>query len=155
MAYADLDKVDTLLNGDLYNRNLQELGETCAAKADAKIDAYVSNRYTVPFTVVPEMIASIAQDITIYYLLRTGYFDGIAGNDKETAKEFYDLAIKDLEKIRDGEMNLPDVDPSNTGANAARIASTRGDYHPSMDMGSELDWGTDEDLIEKLEDEKS
>jgi len=155
MAYADLDKVDTLLNGDLYNRNLQELGETCAAKADAIVDAYVSNRYNVPFTTTPALIASIAQDITIFYLMRTGYFDGIAGNDKETAKEFYDMAIKDLEKIRDGDMDLPDVDPADVGTNVNRIASTREDYHPSVDMGSELDWGVDEDLEEKLENDKT
>ena len=155
MAYADLGKVNTLMNGQLKKRTYKKLAVVCAEKADGIVDAYVATRFVVPFSPTPALIESIAQDLTLYYLFRTGFFDGVAGNDKEMIEAIWADAIKQLELIRDGEIELPDADPSNVGANAARIASTRGEFHSSMDMGDERDWGPDKDLIEQIEDEKA
>lgn len=155
MAYADLDNVDALLNGDLYKRNLQQLAEVCAGKADAHIDSYLAVVYNTPFTSTPAQVANIAEDLTLYCLLRTGYFDGVAGNDKETADTLKRDAEKALMDIIKAKAKLPDVVPADQGGNEALIDSTRADFHPSVDMGSEEDWGVDQDLLDELETEKT
>jgi len=153
--YANLDNVDALLNGDLYKRNLQQLAEVCSGKADAYIDAYLAVVYTTPFNTTPAQVANIAEDLTLYCLLRTGYFDGVAGNDQETKDDLKRDAQKALMDIVKGKAKLPDVDPANTGGNEALIDSTRADYHPSVDMGPEEDWGVDQELLDELEEERT
>jgi hypothetical protein len=163
MAYANLDNVDALLNGDLKKRNLNKLAEVCSGKADAYIDGYLAVVYNTPFTVsvgppainAPALVASIAEDLVLYCLLRTGYFDGVAGNDRETMLELKRGVDKTLMDIVKGKAALPDVQDADKGSNEVLIDSTREQYHPSVDMGPEMDWGVDEDLIEELESERS
>lgn len=152
MAYADVTKVDLLLNGEVKKRHLAGLVDVCMAKADSLIDAYVVSRYTVPLVPpIPALIQNIAQDLTLYYLLRTGYFDGVAGNDKATTDKLWEDAMDLLKQIAKGSISIPGVSAS---GDANIISSTTEDYVPIFDVGSEIDWVPDPDLLEDIKNEK-
>jgi phage gp36-like protein len=157
MAYADIGRVDTLLNGEVRKRTQQRLATVCAAKADSIINAYLALVYGVPFVVsTPALVATIADDITVYYLLRSGYFDGVAGNTKETMDAMWDEAIDMLDKIAKGKIVLPDVDPSEATSTVrlAQIDSSTRTYHPYADIGDEKDWIPSANRLEAVADAK-
>jgi phage gp36-like protein len=143
MAYADLNNVNSMLNGEVSKRTQQRLAEVCATKADSIINAYLAMIYGVPFVVsTPALVASIAEDLTAYYLLRTSYFEGVAGNDKDTVNNYWDESIKMLEGIAKGKITLHDVDPSEATSlqRLAQVDSTTRNYHSYADIGDEKDW---------------
>jgi len=72
-----------------------------AADADSLIDGYLAARYAVPLSNVPTLIREIAADLTRYEL----YDD--APPKEVTARR--DAAIKHLEALRDGKMDLPGI----------------------------------------------
>lgn len=157
MAYADIGRVDSLLNGEVRKRSFQFLADVCAEKADSIINAYLALVYGVPFTVsTPALVASVAEDLTLYYLLRSGYFDGVAGNDKEMMNALWDEAIATLEKIAKGKITLPDVDPSEATSSQrlAQLDSTTREYHPYADIGDERDWVPSARRLEAVADAK-
>ncbi len=66
--------------------------------ADAKIDGFVTGRYSVPLTPVPRLIVGVACDIARYAL-----YDDIA---TDGVKKRHDDAVKLLESIAAGRVNL-------------------------------------------------
>lgn len=157
MSYASFDNVNALLNGDLETRNLKQLADVCMAKADAVVDSYLGKVYNTPFTSpYPALVVSLAEDLAIYYLFRTGYFDGIAGNDKETVDGIWDKAIKQMMDIVFGKAVLPDVDPADADSPEvlAQIDSTTREYHAYADIGDERDWVPDSKFIDSIKDSK-
>ena len=75
------------------------------AKADAEINSYCGNRYSVPFTTVPAMILAASVDIAIYnlYARRRGATDSI--------KERYDGRVAWLKNVAKGLVTLGEDDP--------------------------------------------
>jgi len=72
------------------------------ADADAEIDGYCGNRYSVPFIPVPELVRKLSVDIAVYnlYSRRQGAPEG--------RKERYDAAVQFLRYVADGKAVLPD-----------------------------------------------
>jgi len=152
VAYADFDNINTLLAGQLGKRIGKILFTRCAAKADAVVNSFMGTIYNIPFTTTPELVQHLAEEVTLYYLLRTGYFDGVAGNDKETVDKMWDDAIAQLTMIVKGIMTLVDVNPADEGGKmSAQIDSTTRIYHPWADIGDERDWVPDVNYIESIE----
>jgi phage gp36-like protein len=152
VAYADFDRVNTLLAGQLKKRIGKLLFTVCSEKADAVVNAFMGTIYDIPFTTTPALVQHLAEEITLYYLLRTGYFDGVAGNDKEVVDKMWDDAIAQLTMIVKGTMTLPDADPADEGGTmGAQIDSTTRIYHPWADIGDERDWVPDANMIEAIE----
>lgn len=155
MAYADFTKVSTLLDGEVKKRPPKYLFTTCSAKADAVVDSALGGQYTTPFTApTPPLVEHIAQDLTIYYLLRSNYYAGVAGNDEETRRQYWEDAMDLIKGILKGMFTLPGVDPADADKRLGQISSTREDFHPSIDMGPADQWGPDKDLLEDLANEK-
>ena len=77
--------------------------ERAIADADAEIDGYCGDRYSVPFTDVPDMIRKLSVDIAVYNLFsrRQGAPEG--------RKQRYDDAIRFLERVADGKASVPGV----------------------------------------------
>lgn len=152
MAYADIGKVDQLLNGEVKKRHLATLVDICAAKADALIDSYIASRVTLPLVApYPPIIQHVAQDLTLYYLLRTGFFDGVAGNDKATTDKLWEDCMDLLGKLKDGDIEIPGT---GTITDEDQISSTTEDYTPVFDMGDDTDFVVDPDLLEDIKDSK-
>ncbi len=70
------------------------------ASADGDIDGYCQEKYTVPFTAVPEIIKNISVDLAIHFL----YSRRDIMPEGRTAR--YKEAIRKLEKIAAGTLSL-------------------------------------------------
>lgn len=154
MSYAIFGDVDQLLDTNFQKTAPKALFEICARKADSVIDARLGSIYDTPFTTTPALVQNIAEDLTLYYLLRSNYFAGVAGNDEEMRRELWKTTMALLDDIVSGETILPDVDPADANKRLGQIDSTHEQYHPSMDMGDERLWGPDKDWLEIIEDER-
>jgi len=75
-------------------------------KAESEIDAYLSIKYTVPLSPVPEVVKGFAVDITIYHLYAR------RANPPEVRKDRYNAAIAFLGKVAKGIVSLGDDAPA-------------------------------------------
>lgn len=96
------------------------------ADADAEIDGYCGDRYTVPFSTVPDMIRKLSVDIAVYnlYSRRTGA--------PENRQKRYDDAVKFLERVSDGKTAVPGVSGTTESA-SDRVSFTGPDRVFSRD----------------------
>lgn len=70
--------------------------------ATTVINAYIGERYTLPFTAVPELIKTISVDIATWRL----YFRKKKDKLPEAIQAAYDNSMKLLAQIRDGKINI-------------------------------------------------
>lgn len=68
--------------------------------ASAEIDAYLSCRYVVPLTIVPRVFVTYCCDIARYRL------SGAATTEVDPVRDRYKDAIRFLEAVRDGKIEL-------------------------------------------------
>jgi phage gp36-like protein len=92
------------------------------ADADATIDAYCQGRYTVPLSPVPDKIRQVSVDIAIYNL-----YSRRDDTAPETRKDRYKEAIRFLEKVAAGQIELGAATPAktNTGNSVDISSNTR------------------------------
>lgn len=69
-------------------------------RASDEIDSYLSSRFTLPITVVPDMLVGLCCDIARYKLC------GAEVTETEEVRNRYKDAIKTLEKIRDRKVDI-------------------------------------------------
>jgi phage gp36-like protein len=95
------------------------------ADASAEIDAYLEGRYALPLADIPAMLPVWCCRIAIYNLQQLRPLHDLAD-----ARDRYDDAIKQLEKVAKGEINLGLTTDNNTEAPTAPgstvIAQPRG-----------------------------
>lgn len=92
------------------------------ADADARIDAYCQNRYTLPLDPVPSMIRLISVDLAIGNLFARRSLD-LPEVRKDRQKE----AIRALEQVAAGKLSLGAVTPApvSTGNDVSISSQTR------------------------------
>lgn len=91
------------------------------ANADAEIDGYCAVRYTVPFAVVPPLIKKCSIDIAVYNL-----YSRTMEVIPDTRSERYRNAVRILEKIAEGIIELPsDAEAADAGGAAVVSAGDR------------------------------
>jgi len=79
------------------------------SSADATIDSYCQGRYTIPLSPVPDKIRDISVDIVIYNL-----FSRRDDTMPETRKDRHKEAIRFLEKVSEGKIELGAATPAPT-----------------------------------------
>ena len=86
--------------------------EKAISAADAKINAYCQNRYSIPLTPVTGVIVDMSVDIAIYRL-----YSRRADTIPEIRKDNYKDAIRFLERVSDGKVELGSnaVEPAGEG----------------------------------------
>lgn len=93
----------------LPDRVTDEMINTYIKRAGAIIDAYVGQRYVLPIRppyTTPDMLEAIALDITVFLLYQALYTSN-APNMDEYQERRYDIALKRLDDIRNGKLNIP------------------------------------------------
>ncbi|MBI4804460.1 MAG: DUF1320 domain-containing protein [Desulfovibrio sp.] len=79
------------------------------ARASSEADSYLSARYVVPVAVVDKVLTDVVCQIARYRL------PGGQVNETDPIQERYDRAIKWLERVANGDANLPGMqDPAAT-----------------------------------------
>ncbi|MFA5753990.1 MAG: DUF1320 domain-containing protein [Patescibacteria group bacterium] len=108
------DLGDGVVNEDIANAAITE--------ADATIDAYCQKYYTVPLSPVPAKITELSVDIAVYNLYSRR---DLALPD--IRKDRYNAAIKFLEKVAEGKIELgsSSVSPANASNDVDIESGTR------------------------------
>ena len=97
------DDVDSgSINDDVVNQAISD--------ADALIDSYIGSNYTVPLTMVPQIIKTISVDIAIYNL-----YSRRMDTMPDVRKDRFKNALKYLQDIANSKISLPggSTSPSN------------------------------------------
>jgi phage gp36-like protein len=110
---TDDDKTG-VVNETVLNANITD--------ADSEINSYLEGNYTIPLSPVPARIRSISVDITIYNL-----YSRRDDTIPEIRKERYENAMKYLEAVSKGEINLGTsaIQPTTTPDTAVIESQTR------------------------------
>lgn len=125
-----------------------EAGATRIAKAiayaDGIIDTYLCNRYTVPLSPIPDIINGFSIDLALFIVKKRKDPRMVTQEEAENAS----MALNLLEKIRIGELPLPNV------AQEQLVSSPMEDFTPIVNLDDETNWVVDEDLEEEIEDDR-
>jgi len=89
----------------ISDRNLAGVVDTIVVegglqRASDTMDSYLASRYPLPLAVVPQLLVDICCDIARYKLL------GVDATETEAARNRYRDALKMLEQIRDGKLDI-------------------------------------------------
>ncbi len=99
-----------------------------ATAAKEEIDPYCRGRYTLPFASTPLVIIDISDDITIYNCHKR------RGSVPEDISNFYKDAVKKLEKVEAGKMDLGIVTEPQSISNEIKTNKTAEDRIFNTDM---------------------
>lgn len=130
------------------------------ARAEGIINSYITDRYDVTslYTVTggPVILKMIAEDITTYFTIRSSY-----NGDNQSYNEWvdkYNLAIEQLELIKDGDIALTDSNGTpfseRTTERINLVESTTEDYAPFFEEDDPLDWVVDSDKLDSINDDR-
>jgi phage gp36-like protein len=89
------------------------------AQADAEIDSYCGERYSVPFTTAPDIVKKLSVDIATYNL-----YSRLVRDMPEVRSERYHTSIKQLEAIAKGNISLG-ADPAPSAHSEGRAETNR------------------------------
>lgn len=110
--------LETFMSNDFFDisEDLQkeailiQVVEDAISDADSEVDGYLSKRYPTPLSVVPGVINKISKDIAIYNIASRS---GMKSDERENNYYVrYKNAIKYLENLAKGIVNLPDSNSS-------------------------------------------
>jgi phage gp36-like protein len=113
MSYSTLDDI----KNDISEEQLIQLTDDAGAgavdeakvtdaiaDADSEINAYLRGRYTLPLDPAPRILKKLSVGIALYYLFHRRQIAD------ETIKERYNNAVKLLDRIAKGEVQLVEAD---------------------------------------------
>ena len=129
-------------------------------RADALINSKIATRYDVSgFDTtgsVPPLVRQLSEDITSFYTYRS-QFSGDNQNINEWIEKF-DSAMEDLDKIRDGDMDLVSTAGSLIGERSATavelVSSNTKTFAPFFGEDSVTAWEVDEDKLTAIKDSR-
>ena len=161
MAYATTDTV--LKIGPMFPQTTTARGYTNTVavisehldRADSVINSMLARRYTVPFSPVPPAIRTAAEDMTIFFSLRSLY-----GGDNINTQNYEDLYNDHkefLKELKEGTMDLVDTAGSvltELGADN-KIASNTEDYTPTFGEDTATAWKVDSEKLDAIADDRS
>jgi len=156
MSYATIDDVfkrykpiRTLVGSEDISVNSVEVSSIFITDAESFVDAYISRRYAVPLNPVPSLIRQVTSDLAIFNMMVEKLPD-----TPDFFQPRYDRAIKTLEMIRDGEMDLSSQTVITSGDQEAWSSTM--DYHPVFSpVLNPLDQTVDKDQVDADKSDRS
>jgi phage gp36-like protein len=130
MPYSTLTDIENLIEEDELIQLTDDDGtgavdtdiiDNAVADADAEIDSYCMERYTVPFSSVPVMIKKLSVDIAVYNL-----FSRKQGAPEDRAKRYQD-AIAFLKDVAKGTASLGADAPVETSQDTIMVTHSKDD----------------------------
>jgi phage gp36-like protein len=128
MPYSTVDDIKKMLPEDLIVQLTDDEAtgsinqprmEEAIAQADAEIDSYCGERYSVPFATVPDIVKKLSVDLAIYNL-----YSRLVRDMPEVRTERYRSSIRQLEAISKGNISLG-VDPAPQAHSGGRAETNR------------------------------
>lgn len=96
----------------------QAVVDQAIAAADTLINGYIGERYSIPFSGVPELLKTLALDLTVYRL----YLRRKKGEPPEAVKAAHDNALKLLRDVQAGKLSLGVTDTGQPVPQATGVA---------------------------------
>lgn len=127
MAYTDVATVRAASGFSASAKVSDAYITTKITGADALIDSKVGERYQLPFSSTPNLVAWLALEIAVAVLFIDQYGEEAEDKDKGWKKRL-DFLMKILEEIRTGKTKLFDA---TTGAELSRSDANLPSSHPS------------------------
>jgi phage gp36-like protein len=130
--------------------NASETELTTAFLADIKtyidgiIDAFLTNRYTLPLSSTPGIIEGISTDLCVIECKRRKNPGILNENDRITESSHYAM----LEAIKDHKISLPSISEKQL------VESNTEDYNTIFDVDDELNQEVDEDRLDDIADDR-
>lgn len=163
MAYSTATSILLVLPGfpqtsssDGYSLTVSLL-DRHITRSDSLINGKIAERYDVSnFTSsVPPLLRLLSEDITSYYSMRSE-FSGDNQNKNEWIDK-YELALDELNEIRDGKISLVDtagslISEREADSTTGRVDSSTEDYSPAFDVDDFLDQKFDADRLSDIAD---
>ncbi|GAB62650.1 MAG: DUF1320 domain-containing protein [Candidatus Jettenia sp.] len=132
MAYSTLNDIKKLISEASVTQltddeNTGAVNQTrvdeAIAQADAEIDTYCGQVFTVPFTTVPDIVKKASVDIAIYNL-----YSRRVEQMPETRRDRYKDAIALLTKIAEGKISIGEQpEPASPGEGGVQSTKTLDD----------------------------
>lgn len=160
MAYSSLASILLVVPGLPQTTSSAGYSETSVVvsrhitRADALIDSKISKRYSTPISPTPPLLASLSEDIVVYYSYRSFYTQDNS-NKTDYFNELRDGALKVLDEIREGKIDIVNtagslIEERSDEATSGVLDSTNKDYQPFFDVDDEFDWHFDSDLLDDI-----
>lgn len=92
-------------------------------KVNDEINSYIDNRYDLPFSLIPDRLRAISDDMCVYYLVKRRNRNDMP----EDVVADYRMRIKDLEKIAKGVIDLGITDQQNDMSSEIKTNKTAAD----------------------------
>ena len=146
MAYTTDTKIKVLLTG-VATVNAQFI-----TMAENIINGKIASKYSVPFTVVPPLIETLATDIAAYFCMRTLFTDDSQNKSEWTAT--FKESMKILDEIADGRLPVIDSTGTEVARNIEPMYSNTKDYTPVFDVDSIENQIVDSDRSEDIANSK-
>ena len=127
-------------------------------RSESVINSYIARRYSVPFPTgaVPPMIETITINLAAYYTLQAK-FTKDSHNTNEWVIDLYDKAIKDLELIRNRDIDLVNTAGAIIADKTAdsRITSNTENYAPAPDLDPVTSWSISSSRLDDIASERA
>lgn len=110
-------------------------------KAEAKIDACLSSRYSLPFTAteIPPLVRSLAEDIACYMYIRSTYVQD--GERENVYLDSFKEAKETLISITEGKIQLVNTAGANiTPLSSSRYKSSTINYVSIFELDDDKNW---------------
>ena len=98
---------------------------------------------------VPALIDDLASTLAVYYVKRSK-FPGPGPMAEQIKADFYDKVLEDLEKIKKGEIRLPEL----TSKVPRDIKSSQSGYTPIFDVDDISNAAIDSDRLDDISDSR-
>lgn len=128
MPYSTVDDIKKMLPEELIVQLTDDEAtgsinqprvDEAIAQADSEIDSYCGERYSVPFSTVPDIVKKLSVDIAIYNL-----YSRLVRDMPEVRSERYRSSIRQLEAIAKGNVSLG-ADPAPSAHSEGRAETNR------------------------------
>jgi phage gp36-like protein len=153
---TNLPLLPNTLTADGYSITVATI-ELHIRRTDGLVNGKCARRYAVPFTTTPPFIRTIAEDITSYYTYRS-FFTQDNQNRSEYLEELKEEALKNLDEIMSGDIDLVDTAgssiPERETQAVDQISSNTEDYQSFFDIDDPTDWDFDEDRKTAVSDDR-
>lgn len=151
--YATTTSISLILPGFLKSNTTSADTEGTAIfsahidRAEAKINAAVSSRYSLPFSPIPPLLRSLAEDVASFYAIRGSLTQD--GKQKNQYMQDFKDANEALKQILEGALKLTYTDGSLVPPlSTARFLSSHENYTPVFGLDDADQWKRDDDEVD-------
>lgn len=127
----------------------------CIDRAESVVNSFLATRYSMPFSPVPPVVATISEDLACCYFVRGSYVqDGQRENRYD--EKFCNAAMELLQQMKDGKIPLTLTDGSLVPTRAAsRMLSNTENYSPTFNQDEPTNWAVSSNRLDEIEGERN